>query len=42
MESEDDSLEFAQDIKKVVERCKDIESDFYSNDSPNDDLESKF
>jgi hypothetical protein len=27
--------------KKSVRGYKDIESDFYSNDSPNDDLENK-
>jgi hypothetical protein len=28
--------------KKVVGGYKDIENDFYSNNSPNDDLKSKF
>jgi hypothetical protein len=28
--------------KKAVGEYKDIENDFYSNDSPNDDLESRF
>jgi hypothetical protein len=27
--------------RKVVGELKDIESDFYGNDSPNDDLESE-
>jgi hypothetical protein len=28
-------------FSKTVGKCKNIESDFYTNDSPNDDLESK-
>jgi hypothetical protein len=28
-------------MRKVVGKCKDIENDFYVNNSPNDDLESK-
>ena len=27
--------------RKTVEKWKDIENDFYANDSPNDDLESE-
>jgi len=27
--------------RKIVVESKDIESDFYANDSPNDDLESE-
>jgi hypothetical protein len=38
MESENCSLDYAQDIKKLL----DIENDFYSNDSLHDDLESRF
>jgi hypothetical protein len=41
MESEGDYLECAQD-RKADEGYKDIESNFYLNDSLNDDLESKF
>jgi hypothetical protein len=41
MENEDDSLDCVQDVEKLLE-YKDIESDFYSNHSLNDDLESKF
>jgi hypothetical protein len=35
------SLECTQDIRKVVEGWY-IEIDFYSNGSPNDNLESEF
>ena len=42
MESDNDCLECAQDIKKVVEKYKDIESYFYPSDASNDNLESKF
>ena len=42
MESENDSLDYPQDIKKAIGKYKDIENDFYSNDSLNDDLESRF
>jgi len=35
------SQEYPRDIEKTVGKWKDIESDFYTNDSPNDDLESE-
>ena len=41
MESEDDSLDCAQD-RETVGEYRDIENDSYSNDFPNDDLESRF
>ena len=28
--------------RKIVGKYKDMENNFYSNDSPNDDLESRF
>jgi len=37
MENEDDLA-----YRKVVEKYRDIENDFYSNNSPNDNLESRF
>ena len=40
MESKDGSLDYAQ--RKAVGEYKDMKNDFYSNDSPNDDLESRF
>ena len=42
MESRIDSLDYIQNIKKAVGNYKNIENDFYSNDSLNDNLESKF
>jgi len=42
IESENDSSDYIQDIKITVGKYKDIENDFYSNDSLNDDLESRF
>jgi hypothetical protein len=41
MESEEAYLVYAHDIKKVVKKYKDIENDFYSNDSLNNDLDSR-
>jgi hypothetical protein len=39
MESGTDSLECAQDLEKLGEgELKDVEINFYSNASPNDDL----
>jgi len=38
MESKDSSIRY----KKVVGGYRDIESDIYSNYSPNDDLKNKF
>jgi hypothetical protein len=40
MESENDSLYCAQDIKRLIGGYKDIESDFCSNVSLNDNLEN--
>jgi len=37
MENEDDLA-----YRKVVGKYRDIENDFYSNNSPNDNLESRF
>ena len=42
MENEDESLDCGLRYRKAIEDYKDIENDFYSNDSPNDDLENKF
>jgi hypothetical protein len=33
---------YTQNIKKAVREYKNIEKDFYSNESSNDDLESMF
>jgi len=41
MESENCSSNYAQGIEKLLE-YKDIENNFYSNDSLNDNLESRF
>ena len=43
MESENHSLDYALRYRKPLDGgYKDIENEFYSNDSLNDDLESKF
>jgi len=42
MESENCSLNYATRYRKTLEEYKDIENEFYSNDSLNDDLESRF
>jgi hypothetical protein len=42
LEGEPNSLECTQDIQKLLEAWKDIQSHFYSNDFSNDDLESEF
>ena len=41
IEDENGSLECARDIEKLLGEWKDIENDFYANDSPNDNLESE-
>jgi hypothetical protein len=40
MESKNDSLNYA--YRKVVGKHKDIENNFYSNNSLNDDLQYRF
>lgn len=50
MESEDGSLDYAQDIEMLVRKKrhrnvgehKDIENDFYSDDCQNNDLEIEY
>lgn len=40
LENENNSVEWKQDIEKL--ELRDIKSDFYTNSSLNDDLESEF
>ena len=42
MENDGGSLDRAQDIEKAIEKYKNIENNFYSKDSPNDNLENRF
>ena len=35
---QDSSLDYTKDMKKLLKNIKNIENEFYSNDSPNDAL----
>ena len=42
IKSKNESLKYAKDLEKLSKRYKDIKINFYINNSPNDNLKSKF